>query len=206
MLSLEVLLICFVIPPLADCCEARGGALQLWKWSRLKCASLSVHAYNFLHILQVLPILLSIQILLSLHFLLWPEGTRYLECASDWVSSHHGPSYTTSWMPQAGMPQAASRAGPGPQRGGLIGDRQEGPCEGGRPRGWPRLSRVPARTPPISEEPLRGAGRWGNRLLVVADNDEVAVTGQTRAPSKEGVGQNRADREWPVCVWVTWTT
>ena len=77
------------------------------------------------------------------------------------------------------MPQAGSQAGPGPQRhgGGLIGDRRGGPCEGGRPRGWPGLSRAPVRTPPISEEPLRGAGGWGNRLLVVTGDDEVVVSG-----------------------------
>ena len=63
------------------------------------------------------------------------------------------PSYTTSWMPQAGMPQARMpqagmpQAGPEPQRGGFIGDRRGGPCEGGRPRGWPGLSRTPARIP-----------------------------------------------------------
>ena len=72
------------------------------------------------------------------------------------------------WLPQAG-----SRAGPGPQRIGLIGDHAPGgPCEGGRPRGWPGLPRAPARTPPISEEPLRGAGGWGNRPLVVTDDAE----------------------------------
>ena len=40
------------------------------------------------------------------------------------ASSCHGPPYTTSWMPQAG-----SWAGPGPQRGGLIGDRRGGPSQ-----------------------------------------------------------------------------
>ena len=81
------------------------------------------------------------------------------------------------------MPQAGSRAGPG---GGLIGDRRGGPCEGGRPRGWPGLSRAPARTPPISEEPLGGVGGWENRLLVVTDDDGVAVMGETRAPFEGG--------------------
>ena len=61
-----------------------------------------------------------------------------------------------------------------------------GGCEGGRPRGWPGLSRAPARTPPISEEPLRGAGGWGNMLPVVTDDDEAAVTGQARVPFKRG--------------------
>ena len=35
--------------------------------------------------------------------------------------------------------------------------RRGGACEGGRPGGWPRLSRAPARTPPVSKEPLGGA-------------------------------------------------
>ena len=122
---------------------------------------LSVRAYSFLHILQVLPILLCLD----------PPVPSLPPLSSSCLS------YTTSWMPQAG-----SRAGPRPQRGGLIGDRRGGPCEGGRPRGWPGLSRAQARTPPISEEPLRGAGGWGNRLLVVTDDDEVAVTGRICAP------------------------
>ena len=50
-----------------------------------------------------------------------------------------------------------------------LGTTQGGPCEGGRPRGRPGLSRAPARTPPISEEPLRGAGGWENSLLEVTD-------------------------------------
>ena len=88
------------------------------------------------------------------------------------------PTLLPRWMPQAG-----SRASPGPQCGGLIGDHTPGgPCEGGRPGGRPGLSRAPARTPPISEEPLRGAGGWGNRLLVVTDDDGVAVMGWTRTP------------------------
>ena len=41
-----------------------------------------------------------------------------------------------------------------------LGTTRGGPCEGGRPRGRPGLSRAPARTPPISGEPLRGAGGW----------------------------------------------
>ena len=40
-----------------------------------------------------------------------------------------------------------------------------------RDGGRPRLSRAPARTPPISEDPLRGAGRWENSLLAVTDVD-----------------------------------
>ena len=49
------------------------------------------------------------------------------------------------------------------------GTTREGPCEGGcpGPRGRPGLSHTPARTPPNSEEPLRGAGGWENSLLAV---------------------------------------
>ena len=64
--------------------------------------------------------------------------------------------------------------------------RRGGPCEGDRPRGWPGLSRTPARTPPISEEPLRGAGGWGNRLLVVTDDDGVAVVVNSRSHTQSG--------------------
>ena len=63
--------------------------------------------------------------------------------------------------------------------------RRGGSCEGGRPRGWPGLSRAPARTPPISEEPLRGVGGWGNRLLAVTDDAEgVAMMGRNHAPRR----------------------
>ena len=51
-----------------------------------------------------------------------------------------------------------SRAGPGPQRVGLIGDRRGEPCEGGRARGWPGLSHAPARTPQSSNVLSSGAG------------------------------------------------
>ena len=45
----------------------------------------------------------------------------------------------------------------------------------------------PARMPPISEEPLRGAGVWGNRLLAVTDDAEgVAMMGRNHAPFKRG--------------------
>ena len=50
-----------------------------------------------------------------------------------------------------------------------LGTTRGGAYEGGCPRGRPGLSRAPARTPPISEEPLRGAGGWENSLLEVAD-------------------------------------
>ena len=95
--------------------------------------------------LQVLPTPLSAQIVLSLNFRLPAPSC---------------PSYTASWMPQAGVPQAGSRAaiGPGPQRGGLIGDRREGHCKGGRPGGWPGLSRAPTRTPQSSNMLASGAG------------------------------------------------
>ena len=55
-------------------------------------------------------------------------------------------------MPFRGLPQAGSRAGPGPRRGGITEDHAGGPCEGGRPRGRPGLSRAPARTP---QSPMR---------------------------------------------------
>ena len=77
------------------------------------------------------------------------------------------------------MPQVGSQAGPGPQCGGLI---WEGPYKGCCPRGWTGLCRAAAGTPAISEEPLRGTGGWENKLLVVTDDDEVAVMGQMRAP------------------------
>ena len=37
----------------------------------------------------------------------------------------------------------------------------------------------------------------------MAGDGEVAATGQTRAPFRGEVSQNRVDREWSVCVWVT---
>ena len=54
------------------------------------------------------------------------------------------------------------------------GTMRGGSCEGGLPgpRGRPGLSRAPARTPPISEEPLRGVGGWENSLLAVTGVDE----------------------------------
>ena len=68
---------------------------------------------------------------------------------------------------------------------------RRGPCKGGRSRGRSGLSRTPARTPSVSEESLRGAGGWRNRLLAVTDDDGegVAVLGQNRAPFKGVVGQ-----------------
>ena len=39
--------------------------------------------------------------------------------------------------------------------------RWGGPCEGGRPRGWPRLSRAPARTPQTPNVLSAGAGAGG---------------------------------------------
>ena len=70
-------------------------------------------------------------------------------------------------MPFQGL-QVGSRAGPGPRCGGLI-EVQAGGTLRGRP---PGLSHAPARTLPISEEPLRGAGGWENSLLAVTDVDE----------------------------------
>ena len=42
---------------------------------------------QLVHVSLDFGLLLVEVVLLSLHFLLLPEGTRYLECASDWVSS-----------------------------------------------------------------------------------------------------------------------
>ena len=84
--------------------------------------------YNFLPPHKSFHILLPSQILLSSNFLLFLMTFR-------------------------GLPQAGSRADPGPRRGGLIRDHA-----GGRLRGRLGLSRAPARTPAISEEPLRDAG------------------------------------------------
>ena len=53
------------------------------------------------------------QILLSFHFPLFPRAV---------------PSTLSPWMPQAGVPQAGSRAGPGPQRDGLFSDRRGDPA------------------------------------------------------------------------------
>ena len=110
---------------------------------------------------SILPVLLSFRILLPYPPL--PSGCPPLTITSV-VAAGGEPG--RSWT-------AARRLHRGPRAGG-------GPCEGGRPRGWPGLSRAPARTPPISEEPLRGAGGWGNRLLAVTDDAEgVAVMGGT---------------------------
>ena len=64
--------------------------------------------------------------------------------------------------------------------------RNGGPSVDVRIHSWPGLSRAPARTPPISEEPLRGAGGWGNRLLAVTDDAEGIVMGKNLAPLKRG--------------------
>ena len=82
-----------------------------------------MRAYNILHILQVLPILLSVQVPYPF------TSSSCLELLS----------YTASWMPQAGMPQAESRAAssPRPQRGGLIGDRRGGACGEAAPEAGP---------------------------------------------------------------------
>ena len=69
---------------------------------------------------------------------------------------------------------------------------REGLFEGCRPSGSPGHSRAPACTPPISEEPLRGAGRWGNRPLAATDDAEGIVMRQGLAE----VGQNLVDWEW----------
>ena len=113
------------------------------------------------------------------------------------------PSFTTTPVDGAGM----SRAGPGPQRRGVIRDHAlgGGPCEGGHPRGRSGLSHTLAPTPLVSKEPLRGAGGWGNRLLAVIDDAEgTAVKGQSHAPSKrEESDQDLSNREWSARVWVT---
>ena len=137
------------------------------------------YTYNFLRVLQIhhiLQIFLSLISSCSLFFL---------------------PSLLPQWMPWAGS-RAAS--GPGPPHGGLIGDHAPGgPCEGSRPRGWPGLSRAPARTPPISEEPLRGARGRGNRLLAVTDDAEGIVMGKDLTPLKGERGRLKSRRSGMVC-------
>ena len=75
---------------------------------------------------KALPTLLSIQILLSFYFLLCLEPSRPL----------------LRYLVDAASGDAA---------GGEPG-RCWGPCEGGRPRVWPGLSRAPTRTPQPSNK------------------------------------------------------
>ena len=100
------------------------------------------------------------------------------------LPSRYPPLTTTSVVAAVGEPGRSWTAARRPHRGPRAGG---GLCEGGRPRSWPGLSRAPARTLPISEEPLRGAGGWGNRLLAVTDDAEgVAVMDRT-TPFLKGV-------------------
>ena len=75
------------------------------------------------------------------------------------------------YHPEKCRRRGAERLVLGHSEAASLGTARGGPCEGGRPRGRPGLSRAPARAPPISEEPLRSAGGWENSLLAVTDAD-----------------------------------
>ena len=130
-----------VFRPLADCCGARGACsiARCWMmlWAR-KC----VRSYKILHALQILAILPVLPPSFQIPHHSVPPLPSFLHCnlggcrrwGAGLVLDH----------------SAEARASSGTTCRGR-------PCEGGRPRGWSRLSRAPARTPPVSKEPLRGA-------------------------------------------------
>ena len=149
-----------------------------------------MRAYNFLHILQVI---LSIQILLDypftsssclelpvslLHYLVDTEGGGDTGGEPGW-------SWTAAWRPHRGTPGGTLRGRP-PQR------LAQALLHRGPHAGAPNLR--------------RGAGGWGNRLLVVTDDDEVAVTGQTCAPLKGGGRPKSRQSGIVCCLRAAWTT
>jgi hypothetical protein len=134
-----VLWVMVCIAKLADCCGARGACsiarCRMMLWAR-KC----VRSYKILHVLQILAFLPVLPPSFQIPHHSVPPLPSFLHCNLGGCRRRG-----------AGLVLDHSA-------GGLIGDHVPGgPCEGGRPRGWPRLSRAPARTPPVSEEPLRGA-------------------------------------------------
>lgn len=113
-----------------------------------RCSSWSVCAHNFLRILQVVHIF---QLFLPDPFILrFPPLLSFL---------YHYPGGRRRRRARLILDHSAAGASRTTRRGQ--------PCEGGRPGGWPGLSR----TPPISEEPLRGMGGLGNTLLAMLGSE-----------------------------------
>ena len=120
------------------------------------------------NILYVLPVLLPFQIIL-------PSSS-----STQMSSPHYYSSSCRRWG------------------AGLVPDRSAAASSWTTRRGDPATEAAPESgpgspaPPPTSEEPLRGADGWGNRLLAVADDAEgVAMMGRNRVLLKRGRSTSR---------------
>ena len=118
---------------LADCCGARSVGISFCRDARCRKMLVARVCARTASFPSILPVLLSFQILLPYPPL--PSGCP--------------PLTTTSVVAAGGEPGRSWTAARRPHRGPRAGG---GPCVGGRPRGWPGLSRAPARTP---QSPMR---------------------------------------------------
>jgi hypothetical protein len=162
----------FLSTGLADCCGARSGGISFCRDARCRKMLVARVCARTASFTSILPVLLSFQILLPYPPL--PSGCP--------------PLTTTSVVAAGGEPGRSWTAARRPHRGPRAGG---GPCEGGRPRGWPGLSRAPARTPQSARDGVcrpRVAAEQGDGR----DATGSRATGQTDGRTAEQAS-SRAD-------------